>query len=202
MVRLCYGYTHRARYPAGGSGIWRRKKSRQGSSSFSSVSSQQVSDNILRITVLPGIVAGSAQLFSWTVGMSYTDITCTCNANCLGCISFIPETEVFQASHDRLAFKPTAAEVVEYTVPHLESTPYPIVQFGQGCEGEPLVDVGDDTRIDHSDPESLPTKGRSISIRMAANLMRYGNSTKVGLNGNTGIWIQLGWFIYQLLSAQ
>lgn len=62
-----------------------------------------------------------------------------CNANCLGCISYIPESEVFQASHDRLAFKPTAAEIVEYTVPHLETAPYPIVSFGQGCEGEPLL---------------------------------------------------------------
>ncbi len=66
-------------------------------------------------------------------------ISPACNANCLGCISFIPESEVFQASHDRLAFKPTSDEVVEYTVPHLESAPYPIVSFGQGCEGEPLL---------------------------------------------------------------
>jgi molybdenum cofactor biosynthesis enzyme MoaA len=28
---------------------------------------------------------------------------------------------------------------VEYTVPHLETAPYPIVSFGQGCEGEPLL---------------------------------------------------------------
>jgi len=66
-------------------------------------------------------------------------ISPACNANCLGCISFIPETEVFQSSHDRLDFKPSADEVVEYTVPHLESAPYPIVSFGQGCEGEPLL---------------------------------------------------------------
>lgn len=62
-----------------------------------------------------------------------------CNANCLGCISFIPESEVFQSSHDRLTFKPTAEEIIEYTVPHLESAPYPIISFGQGCEGEPLL---------------------------------------------------------------
>lgn len=62
-----------------------------------------------------------------------------CNANCLGCISFIPETEVFQSSHDRLSFKPSATEIIEYTVPHLESAPYPIISFGQGCEGEPLL---------------------------------------------------------------
>jgi len=66
-------------------------------------------------------------------------ISPACNANCLGCISYIPESEVFQASHDRLAFKPSADEVVEYTVPHLESAPYPIISFGQGCEGEPLL---------------------------------------------------------------
>ena len=36
-------------------------------------------------------------------------------------------------------FKPTAAEIVEFTVPHLETAPYPIISFGQGCEGEPLL---------------------------------------------------------------
>lgn len=62
-----------------------------------------------------------------------------CNANCIGCISFQPETEEIFSSQDRLTFKPTAAEIVEYTVPHLETAPYPIVSFGQGCEGEPLL---------------------------------------------------------------
>lgn len=62
-----------------------------------------------------------------------------CNANCVGCISFQPEEETIGSSHDRLTFKPTAAEIVEYTVPHLETAPYPIVSFGQGCEGEPLL---------------------------------------------------------------
>ena len=38
-----------------------------------------------------------------------------------------------------MQFKPTADEIVEFTVPHLESAPYPIVSFGQGCEGEPLL---------------------------------------------------------------
>ncbi|MEO6832136.1 MAG: radical SAM protein, partial [Chitinophagaceae bacterium] len=62
-----------------------------------------------------------------------------CNANCVGCISFQPEDESITSSHDRLSFKPTAAEIVEYTVPHLETAPFPIVSFGQGCEGEPLL---------------------------------------------------------------
>jgi pyruvate-formate lyase-activating enzyme len=62
-----------------------------------------------------------------------------CNANCIGCISFQPETEEIFSSQDRLTFKPAAAEIVEYTVPHLETAPFPIVSFGQGCEGEPLL---------------------------------------------------------------
>jgi pyruvate-formate lyase-activating enzyme len=62
-----------------------------------------------------------------------------CNANCIGCISFQPEDEQIVSPQDRLQFKPTAAEIVEFTVPHLETAPYPIVSFGQGCEGEPLL---------------------------------------------------------------
>ncbi|RPD43200.1 radical SAM protein [Chitinophaga barathri] len=62
-----------------------------------------------------------------------------CNANCIGCISFQPEEETIVSTQDRLTFKPTAAEIVEFTVPHLETAPYPIVSFGQGCEGEPLL---------------------------------------------------------------
>ncbi|MEJ7679807.1 MAG: radical SAM protein [Segetibacter sp.] len=62
-----------------------------------------------------------------------------CNANCVGCISFQPEDETIISTQDRLTFKPSAEEIVEFTVPHLESAAYPIVSFGQGCEGEPLL---------------------------------------------------------------
>jgi wyosine [tRNA(Phe)-imidazoG37] synthetase (radical SAM superfamily) len=62
-----------------------------------------------------------------------------CNANCVGCISFQPEEETIVSTQDRLTFKPSVEEIVEYTVPHLESAPFPIVSFGQGCEGEPLL---------------------------------------------------------------
>lgn len=62
-----------------------------------------------------------------------------CNANCIGCISFQPEEETIVSTQDRLTFKPRADEIVEFTVPHLMSAPYPIVSFGQGCEGEPLL---------------------------------------------------------------
>ena len=62
-----------------------------------------------------------------------------CNANCIGCISFQPEDETIPSTQDRLTFKPSAEEIVEFTVPHLETAPYPIISFGQGCEGEPLL---------------------------------------------------------------
>lgn len=62
-----------------------------------------------------------------------------CNANCIGCISFQPEEEQIVSTQDRLTFKPSAEEIVEFTVPHLMTAPFPIVSFGQGCEGEPLL---------------------------------------------------------------
>lgn len=62
-----------------------------------------------------------------------------CNANCIGCISFQPVEETIVSTQERLMFKPSAEEIIEYTVPHLETAPYPIVSFGQGCEGEPLL---------------------------------------------------------------
>ncbi len=62
-----------------------------------------------------------------------------CNANCIGCISFQPQEESIISTQDRLTFKPTAEEIVEFTVPHLQTAPFPIVSFGQGCEGEPLL---------------------------------------------------------------
>ena len=66
-------------------------------------------------------------------------ISPACNANCIGCVSFQPTDEDITSPQDRLTFKPTVEEIVEYTVPHLMTAPYPIVSFGQGCEGEPLL---------------------------------------------------------------
>nr|HQU56554.1 radical SAM protein [Chitinophagaceae bacterium] len=40
-----------------------------------------------------------------------------CNANCVGCISLQPDEEKIVSPQDRLTFKPTAEEIVEFTVP-------------------------------------------------------------------------------------
>lgn len=62
-----------------------------------------------------------------------------CNAECLGCISLQPEKNQINSSHFRLKFTPSVQEIVEVAVDHLETAPKPIVSFGQGCEGEPLL---------------------------------------------------------------
>ncbi len=62
-----------------------------------------------------------------------------CNAVCIGCISEQPQETHVKSSQDRITFVPTVEEIVEFTVPHLETAPRPVVSFGQGCEGEPLL---------------------------------------------------------------
>jgi len=62
-----------------------------------------------------------------------------CNAQCLGCISLQP-SECCPASQERIDFVPTVEEVVEVALPHLREAEDAIVSFGQGCEGEPLME--------------------------------------------------------------
>ncbi len=64
-----------------------------------------------------------------------------CNSRCFGCISKQHEGR-FPASMDRLDFIPTVDEIVEIVVPHLERAERPVASFGQGCEGEPLMNPG------------------------------------------------------------
>ncbi|HLH62377.1 MAG TPA: radical SAM protein [Ktedonobacteraceae bacterium] len=61
-----------------------------------------------------------------------------CNARCIGCISK-QEEEALISPQDRLTFIPSVEEIVEVAVPHLEQAEDAIVSFGQGCEGEPLL---------------------------------------------------------------
>src|SRR3989454_11948501 len=61
-----------------------------------------------------------------------------CNARCIGCISKQEEEELI-SPQSRLTFIPTVDEIVEVAVPHLEQAEEAIVSFGQGCEGEPLL---------------------------------------------------------------
>ena len=61
-----------------------------------------------------------------------------CNSRCLGCISLQP-SDCCPSNHERIAFVPTPAEIVELALPHLNEAPEPIVSYGQGCEGDPIL---------------------------------------------------------------
>ncbi len=61
-----------------------------------------------------------------------------CNANCVGCISLQP-SGCCPSTQDRLKFVPTPQEIAEVALGHLAKVPNGIVSFGQGCEGEPLL---------------------------------------------------------------
>ncbi|HEY6000130.1 MAG TPA: radical SAM protein [bacterium] len=62
-----------------------------------------------------------------------------CNARCLGCLSRQPAGSGCPATQERIAFAPTVDEVLAVAVPHLERAPRAVASFGQGCEGEPLL---------------------------------------------------------------
>jgi len=61
-----------------------------------------------------------------------------CNSRCLGCISLQP-SDCCPSNHDRINFVPTPEEIVELMLPHLLEAPEPIVSYGQGCEGDPIM---------------------------------------------------------------
>lgn len=63
----------------------------------------------------------------------------TCNAACVGCISEQGENECCPSSQERLDFVPTSDELCEVAVPHLQKAENAIVSFGQGCEGDPIL---------------------------------------------------------------
>lgn len=64
----------------------------------------------------------------------------SCNSRCLGCLS-ARQTDGL-SSHSRIRFVPSPREVAEVAIHHLKNARSPIVSFGQGCEGEPLLQFG------------------------------------------------------------
>jgi wyosine [tRNA(Phe)-imidazoG37] synthetase (radical SAM superfamily) len=61
-----------------------------------------------------------------------------CNAACVGCISLQP-SGCCPSTQDRIKFVPTPREICEIAESHLKAVPNGVVSFGQGCEGEPLL---------------------------------------------------------------
>ncbi|MEA3547161.1 MAG: radical SAM protein [Thermodesulfobacteriota bacterium] len=61
-----------------------------------------------------------------------------CNAKCVGCIS-LQASGCCPSTQDRIRFVPSPGEIAEIAVPHLNQVKGGVVSFGQGCEGEPLL---------------------------------------------------------------
>lgn len=79
--------------------------------------------------------ASNLFLSRWEMGIA---VSPSCNATCVGCISEQEEEDLI-SPQDRLTFVPTVEEIVEVALPHLLHAEEAIVSFGQGCEGEPLL---------------------------------------------------------------
>ena len=71
----------------------------------------------------------------WECGIPTSPV---CNANCFGCISLQP-AECCPSPQSRIKFRPTAEQIAELGIYHLENAPEGIISFGQGCEGEPSL---------------------------------------------------------------
>ena len=62
----------------------------------------------------------------------------SCNARCAGCISLQP-SGCCPSTQERMNFIPSPKDIAQIAVRHLKNAPHAIVSFGQGCEGEPLL---------------------------------------------------------------
>jgi pyruvate-formate lyase-activating enzyme len=113
-----------------------------------------------------------------------------CNSACLGCISLQP-SECCPANHERITFVPTPEELCQIAVPHLEQAEQAIVSYGQGCEGDPILQadtIAEATRrmkqatprgtVNFNSNGSLPDKVRLLcdagmdSFRFSMNSVR------------------------------
>lgn len=62
----------------------------------------------------------------------------SCNARCRGCLSLQENTGI-AASQERIWFTPAPEEIAEVALTHIAQVAQPVVSFGQGCEGDPLL---------------------------------------------------------------
>ena len=90
-----------------------------------------------------------------------------CNAACVGCISD-QSGSTYAANHERMKIPSRAEDLIELACLHLARVPNGVVSFGQGCEGEPLMQ-----------PKVLEDTVRGIRARTSAGV--------VNLNSNASL---------------
>jgi len=102
-----------------------------------------------------------------------------CNAGCLGCIS-LQETCEPPSPQERIVFVPTPQVIAVVALRHIAAVDEPVVSFGQGCEGEPLLAadvIRESIRIIRS-----RTKKGTINLNSNASL-----STKIAELADAGL---------------
>lgn len=62
----------------------------------------------------------------------------SCNSGCVGCIS-LQEAQCCLSPQSRITFMPTPEEIAEVALFHAENAEDPLISFGQGCEGDPVL---------------------------------------------------------------
>ena len=62
-----------------------------------------------------------------------------CNARCRGCLSLQTNSDI-PCSQARIDFTPTPEEIAEVALTHIRGVKKGIVSFGQGCEGDPILE--------------------------------------------------------------
>lgn len=109
-----------------------------------------------------------------------------CNARCVGCIS-LQSSGCCPSTQERITFVPSAKEISEIAVDHLLHAEKPIVSFGQGCEGEPLLQADTiEKAIQHIRRE---TSVGTINLNSNASLPR--NVKKLAISGLDSLRVSL-----------
>ncbi|MFA5388132.1 MAG: radical SAM protein [Candidatus Omnitrophota bacterium] len=84
----------------------------------------------------------------------------SCNAACAGCISL--------KTQPRIKFIPSPEEVVETALFHVRNVKNPVLSFGQGCEGEPLLQAD----LIEKSIRLIRNKARTATININTNASR------------------------------
>ncbi len=130
------------------------------------------------------LAAKNAFLNRWEMPLP---TSASCNADCVGCISLQP-AGACEASHERVLYRLTAEEVIEAALTHLRQAEDAIVSFGQGCEGEPLLQVDLLEAVirglrEKTDAGTINCNTNGSSAEAVARLARAGmDSIRVSLN--------------------
>jgi pyruvate-formate lyase-activating enzyme len=109
-----------------------------------------------------------------------------CNARCLGCIS-LQASGCCPSTQDRITFVPSPGEISQMAISHLDTAENPIVSFGQGCEGEPLLQ----TDVIEKAIQRIRSKTSRGTINLNSNSSLPNNVKRLALTGLDSIRVSM-----------